>query len=302
MNRRQASGAGDAPPARGGGSTRSPWRSRGPAGWRGAAVLACALTPACGPEQDAPTRAAPAQTLPATLLPAGAAGDATTWPALAAVAAAGLPGVRLHTTEGALVVTLAAGRFTPTLLTPPALTGRAALADGVAIVVGSGFVAELRPLRPLGLLQVDGAIASAMALHGYTRIVGVRDGRFAAIGRGDYHRGLFESALQAGPGVIEGGRLAIRPRERDLPAYFRAFVGVCAEANLAGITTVPMHLRDLGEQLLQWFEAAGLDCSEVVNLAGDREALFGLGGATATFLAGHADTAKAALIGFAVRR
>ena len=236
--------------------------------------------------------------LPATISPARGAEEPEGWPALAAAAVAGLSGARVHRAEGTLVLELVADRFEPKLLTAPGLSGRGGLEGGMAVVVGSGFVHEMRSLRPLGLLQVDGAIASAVSMHGYTRIVGFRGGGLAAIARGDYHRGLFESALQAGPGVIEGGRLAIRPRERNLPAYFRAFVGVCAGASLAGISTEPMHLYDLGTNLLQLFETAGLDCSEVVNLAGDREALLGIRGANATLLIGHADTAKAALIGF----
>ena len=266
-----------------------------------ALALVCALA-ACDAPEEAPPRNAPAQALPSTTLlahlPADRAGEPRDWPTLAEAAAEGLQGAILHRAEGALALELPHDRFAAKLLTAPGLTGRGALEDGMAVVVGSGFVAELRSLQPLGLLQVDGAIASAVSMHGYTRILGMRSGDLAAVGRGDYHRGLFESALQAGPGIIERGQIAIRPRERNLPAYFRAFVGVCANASIAGVTTAPMHLYDLGLSLLGLFEAAALDCSEVVNLAGDREALLGIRGASRTFIAGHADTGKATLIGF----
>lgn len=262
-----------------------------------ALALVCVLA-GCGAPEERPAAYIPAQTLPVTSAIGGDAGGEADWQALASAAVAGLAGATMHRADGALVLRLPHDRFEARLLTAPRLTGKRALDDGMAVVVGSGFVAEMRSLQPLGLLQVEGAIASAVSLHGYTRIIGFRGGGLAAIARGDYHRGLFESALQAGPGVIEGGRLAIRPRERNLPAYFRAFVGVCAGASLAGISTKPMHLYDLGTNLLGLFDAAGLDCPEVVNLAGDREALLGIRGPGATFLAGHADTAKAALIGF----
>ena len=265
---------------------------------RGTALALVCVLAACDAPEERVTGYVPAETLPAASSTGRDSGAEADWQALASAAVAGLAGVTVHHAEGALVLELAADGFEPKLLTAPGLSGRGALDDGMAVVVGSGFVKELRSLQPLGLLQVDGAIASAVSMHGYTRIIGFRGGGLAAIVRGDYHRGLFESALQAGPGVIEGGRLAIRPRERNLPAYFRAFVGVCVGASLAGISTQPMHLYDLGTNLLRLFDAAELDCPEVVNLAGDREALLGIRGAGETLLVGHADTAKAALIGF----
>lgn len=149
----------------------------------------------------------------------------------------------------------------------------AILQDGYALVVGSGFVSVYSPVQPLGLLQLDGRLESALTPHGYTRIVGVRRGELGIIGRGDYHAGLFESAMQVGPGIIQQGALDIRRRERALPAYIRAFVAVCADRYLAGVALRPMHLYDVGERLLGYFDAEALVCSEVANLAGDREAL-----------------------------
>ena len=37
-----------------------------------------------------------------------------------------------------------------------------------------------------------------------------------------------------------------------------------------------MHLYDVGERLLAHFSANGLECDEVVNLSGDREALLAI--------------------------
>lgn len=221
------------------------------------------------------------------------------WAEAAAESVAALQGASLHQAGNAIAIALPHDGFAPRLLTGTMLSGRGAIErEGMSVVVGSGFVSEIRSLQPLGLLQADGVIVSPLAAHGYTRIVGFRNDGLAVISRGAYHRGLFEFAIQVGPGVVEGGALAIRPRERNLPAYFRAFVATCAQAHLAGITTAPTHLFDLGRDLLALSEQIGLNCAEVANLAGDREALLGIRGAGVKFFAGHADTAKAALIGF----
>ena len=152
-----------------------------------------------------------------------------------------------------------------------------ALIDGgYSLVVGSGFVSVFDPVSPLGLLQLDGEVRSELTPHGYTRILGVRDGELSIIGRRDYHLGLFESAIQVGPGVVENGKLDIRPEERDLPAYIRAFVVTCDDRWLAGVAQTPMHLYDVGESLVAYFASNSLACDEVVNLSGDREALLAL--------------------------
>lgn len=249
---------------------------------------------------------------PATELPAvawGAEGTAEpvapeAWADLAGQIADGLEGVGLHRTEGALVLAIEQRRFEPIVLSPGSgrrLTGKSALDGPATIVLGSGFVSEFQSLLPLGLLQIDGEIRSPVSRHGYTRILGIGDGRLTVLARREYHRGLLESALQVGPGVVENGALDISPRERNLPAYFRAFAATCAERDLAGITTRPMHLFDLGNELLALFATAGFDCAEVANLSGDREALLGLRAGGRAFLIGHPDSAKAALVAFRAR-
>lgn len=147
---------------------------------------------------------------------------------------------------------------------------------GGRLVVGSGFVSVFNPVSPLGLLQLDGKIESELTPHGYTRILGVRAGGLAVVGRSDYHPGMFEAAVQVGPGIIQSGKLDILQRERNLPPYVRAFVATCEDRWLAGIAQRPTHLYDLGELLLAYFEAETLACDEVVNLSGDREALLAI--------------------------
>ena len=79
----------------------------------------------------------------------------------------------------------------------------AILERGNRLVVGSGFVSVLNPVSPLGLLQLDGKIESELTPHGYTRILGVRTAGLAVVGRSDYHPGMFEAAVQVGPGIIQ---------------------------------------------------------------------------------------------------
>ena len=175
-----------------------------------------------------------------------------------------------------LVAHVPHARFAPVILGVETSALDALVDQNYTLVVGSGFVSVFDPVSPLGLLQLNGKVRSELTPHGYTRILGVGNGELRIIGRRDYHRGLFESAIQAGPGVVEGGKLDILPRERELPAYIRAFVATCSDRWLAGVAQAPMHLYDLGALLVQYFEAHALACDEVVNLSGDREALLAL--------------------------
>ena len=176
--------------------------------------------------------------------------------------------------------------------------------DGHAMVVGSGFVSVFNPVSPLGLLQLGGEVKSELTRHGYTRILGVTSGDLAVIGRRNYHPGLFESAIQVGPGIVQNGRLDILQRERDLPPYLRAFVATCEDRWLAGVSQSPMHLYDLGERLLAHFDAEGLVCDEVVNLSGDREALLAIrseDGASIAYF-GNPTLPKASVVAFRALR
>lgn len=167
-------------------------------------------------------------------------------------------------------------RFEPVMLGVENTALDALIDGGYTLVIGSGFVSVFDPVSPLGLLQLNGEVLSEVTPHGYTRILGVSDGTLGIIGRADYHPGLFESAIQVGPGVVEGGKLDIRPGERELQAHIRAFVTTCEDRWLAGVAQEPMHLYDVGSLLVEMFEEDGLACDEVVNLSGDREALLAL--------------------------
>ena len=183
------------------------------------------------------------------------------------------------------------------------ITAAGALAE-VQAVVGSGFVAEVNSLDPVGLLQLEGRTLSPVQPHGYTRILGVRPQGLGVVGHRDYHRGMYDSALQAGPGIVEAGLLDISERDLNRPRYLRAFVATCGQEAVIGATLRPMHLFTLGQRLLAWFAETGLACDEVVNLAGDREAVLALASNDGSRFAyvGHPLTAKASLLGFRRRQ
>lgn len=206
----------------------------------------------------------------------------------------------LDVTAGAIVVALPRERFAATVLGGGAVALDALAQDGYALVLGSGFTSVYNPVAPLGLLQLDGAVASEPARHGYTRVVGAQDGELAIVHHGDWHPGLFDAAMQVGPGIVEGGQLDIRPTERERPPYVRAFVATCRSHYLAGIAPQPMHLYDLGQLLLAYFEQSGRECDEVANLSGDREALLAVAsedGRTVAYF-GNPTLPKAAIVAF----
>ncbi len=148
--------------------------------------------------------------------------------------------------------------------------------DALALLIGSGFVSELMALSPLGLLQVNGEVVNRIERHGYTRVLGIADQRMGVVGHLQYERGLFHSALQVGPGVIEGGKVDISPRDLERQPFFRSLVGTCADQSIFVTSLSPMHLHAMGNALLKFAAKKQLTCDEVVNLAGDREAIMAL--------------------------
>jgi len=169
--------------------------------------------------------------------------------------------------------------------------------DAVAMLIGSGFVSELMALTPLGLLQIEGEVISRIQRHGYTRIIGVGEKKFGVVDHLQYERGLYPSAMQVGPGVIEHGRLDISERDLERPAYFRALVATCGETTLFVASLTPMHLHAIGRSVLKFAGEQGLACDELVNLAGDREALLGVRLADSRMLfIGNPRTSRAALV------
>ena len=271
-----------------------------------AVAALCAFATGCDPVNDVAPRQAPAASLPAVLVlesetrPVAAA----TWSDLLCELADGIDGASCHRVgDGAMALELDHQHFEPIIVgvgdrSRGGVTARGQISSGMRVVLGSGFVSEFRPIAPLGLLQIEGTVVSELSSHGYTRIIGLRDGVLDIIGRADYHRGLFTSAMQVGPGVVELGKLDISERELNLPAHFRAFVASCDASTLVGITLAPMHLYDLGGDLLSTFEAAGLDCPEVANISGDLEALLAFGSGERVLYIGDPDSPKASLIAF----
>ena len=170
---------------------------------------------------------------------------------------------------------------------------------GVAVLIGSGFVTELNALTPVGLLQIDGRVVSKIQRHGYTRVLGIDAHRIGVVDHLNFERGLFPSALQAGPGVVEAGQLDIAERDLQRVPYFRALVGACDGQGLLAASLTPMHLYSAGQLILEFAERNALACDEVVNLAGDREALLAVRtpDGDAVYI-GNPRTRKAAIITF----
>ena len=222
---------------------------------------------------------------PATQLPSGAIPEHNTsnnkLSFLDNLRASELPGLTLHLlpddqSPQSIVLALPHDELEPLIVGHPevGISPRSAFAsDDLKILLGSGYVSQSRSLEPVGLLQVEGATLSPVQVHGYTRILGINDVDMGVVHRSEYTQGLFHSAIQAGPGIIEGGDLDISERDLKRPMYFRSFIGLCDDAWIAGISLEPVHLRTLGEQLVNLFQRESLNCTEVVNLAGDKQAV-----------------------------
>ena len=168
------------------------------------------------------------------------------------------------------------------------------------IVLGSGFVSEAHSLEPVGLLRVNDVQLSPLAPYGYTRIVGLNEREAGVVHRKTYERNMFVSALQAGPGIIEQGVLDISERDLERPKYYRSFVALCGDGLSVGISTQPTNLHTIGQALISLFEKESLDCPEVVNLAGDRQAVLAVrsGEDGGYFFHGDITTNKVTLFSF----
>jgi hypothetical protein len=228
-----------------------------------------------------------------------------------AFSAFALPGVRVHLVDadGApaiLLLTIDLAAFEPLIVGTDGerhigvSAGQALRGSNLDVLVGSSFVSELNSLEPVGLLQIDGKVISELQRHGYTRVLGVRDHGIGVVGIRDYNRGMFESAMQVGPGVVEQGLLDISERDLQRPKYFRSFVATCGDTAMVGASQVPMHLYSLGQRFLEVARTLGAECDEVANLAGDREVVLAMVSQDRTQMAylGHPGTAKAAFLGF----
>lgn len=229
-------------------------------------------------------------------------------------------GHRFHLLEAngkplAAVVEVDLHKYEPILLTETdgIRPGLVMAETQTTVVVGSGFVSLVRDMEPIGLLQHHNELLSGIEQHGYTRILGITKNptnsaeqtaplsRFEVVHRSEWLPGLFNSALQAGPGIVEQGKLDISERDLQRPKYFRSFVAECGDRALTGISLVPTHLYTLGTSLVELFSRENLPCREVVNLAGDREAVLLTSYDSKAAYLGDPQPRKVALIAFRQR-
>ena len=148
--------------------------------------------------------------------------------------------------------------------------------NGLQIIIGSGYSTHANSLKPVGLLKAGSVELSPLEPYGYTRILGFNDDEFGVVHRNAYEQELFTDALQVGPGIIEQGKLDISAKDLERPKYFRSVVALCEQRWGLGISLEPMNLRTLGIELISFFEQQKWRCSEVINLAGDRQAVLAI--------------------------
>jgi len=287
--------------------------------WARAYALVSLLVAAGCAEQSAQTPQTPAVSVPHGLLDLEAKTSKTTPRASAVTALAELTelsGLKYHSlrhdgADVAAMVEIDLTRFAPQILSKPkgVSPNRAIAEANVSVIVGSSFVSQVVRMQPLGVLQINGELLQNVEPHGYTRILGISDvdpqahlaGRFEVVHRSQWPADGLHSAMQAGPGIIEQGLLDISERDLTRQKYFRSFVAECGERAVVGVTLVPMHLYTLGGELVQHFAANNLPCSEVVNLAGDREAVLLVRHAQKAAYLGDPQPLKVGLIGFSKR-
>ena len=216
-----------------------------------------------------------------------------------------IPGMTLHQATiddatQALFVTLAHDYFEPRIVAAPetGIRPRAAMAS-LNVVIGSGYVTHARSLTPVGLLKVADQTLSPLEPYGYTRILGLNEQGLGVVHRSRYEKSLFQDALQLGPGIVESGQLDISKRDLERPRYHRSFIALCENLWVVGITLDPSHLRTLGQAFLEVDKKNNWQCSEMINLAGDREAVLLLRDQNNQVLYhGLPGSAKASLLGF----
>lgn len=207
--------------------------------------------------------------------------------------------------EIALIAEIDATKLDPTLIAAPG-TG-ISVSEAMArpdrlIIIGSGFVSEANSYKPVGLLKVDGSELNPLEPYGYTRIIGFNENGFSVLHRKNYAPEFFNSALQAGPGIVEQSLLDISERDLQRPSYYRSFVALCADRVRFGVSTVPTHLHTLGQALVQFSASRRLDCPEVVNFAGDTQAVMAVRDGSGLIYHGDIDSKKVSLLSFSARQ
>lgn len=252
------------------------------------------------PQQPAPNE--PAQSMPFGMLPASSSGLDELIDTLNA-AGADLRRIGEPNHSKALLVNLPSDAYTPAVLHQPGgISAEQALnAAGVAVVVGSGFATNPRSLTPVGLLIVNGDRVSEVQPHGYTRLLNISNNTIQVDHRSTSQAERIDHALQLGPGIVEEGRLDISERDLKRPRYFRSFVAVCATRWVVGISLEPVNLHSLGKSLVEHFDQQGMRCTDVVNMAGNHQAILAMKTADGIFYHGEVSTPKVSLLGFSAR-
>jgi uncharacterized protein YigE (DUF2233 family) len=135
------------------------------------------------------------------------------------------------------------------------------------LALGSGFVKSFSSLEPLGLLIIDGKELNPINNRGYSQIVGVSQGKLRILSLSDYKAFEleFEGAFQTGPGLIENGKIVVRPKEKF---YRRSWLALCEAKVLAGVTLEPVSLFSLAAFIADPELNGGFHCQRAVNLAG----------------------------------
>ena len=163
--------------------------------------------------------------------------------------------------------------FAPELLAEPGTGINLSGEQTPGIFVGSGFESSTKALTPLGLLLRHGEQLNGIEPHGYTRILGFNATGLTVVHRGEFEPEQFSSALQLGPGIIEDGAVDISEKDLLRPKYQRTAVATCEARWVVAATLQPMHLRTVGLRAKALFDAQHWECDEMVNLAGDQQAL-----------------------------
>ncbi len=173
------------------------------------------------------------------------------------------------------------GRLTVNVLDSYSILGRGRsftgfslreLASSVRVlaIINGGATASFSTPVPVGLLVTQGRVVSKLASKSKS-LSGVLclDGTTASVvGIASYNPSKCNSAVQAGPIVVEGGRNVIGTPERSaLGAYQRSLAALDGSGKLFLMTTSKVHLYELAQCLVK--ELKKLDIREVLNLDGD---------------------------------
>lgn len=137
-------------------------------------------------------------------------------------------------------------------------------------VVNGGATASFSSPIPVGLLVTDGRVVSELSSSSKT-LTGVlcfAGGSPTVLSVESYKPGQCSSALQAGPIVVQGGRVAVHANERSTRrAYRRSLAAVDGSGRLILIVTSEVHLYDVAQCLTGALKE--LDVREALNLDGD---------------------------------